>query len=118
MVSSEESSKTLVVDEKSVQRPTIKPKKPNRQDLDQTFAQLSSLIHAASRPLPNKYGDGRDRKAAADEEHTGILTDLRSLKKQGFLSESVKTIKDLLRGRMKGLPVDDKTMIVGVPKTL
>ena len=109
---STDSSKAFLVDEKTVQRSTIKPKKPTKQDLDHTFAQLSTLIHASGRPVPGRYGDGRERKPSDEEEQTGILTDLRVLKKGGFLSESVGTIWMLLRGKMKGGPIDDKTMIV------
>ena len=68
--------------------------------------------------MPNKYGDGRDRASDDDAVHTGVLSDIGALKKQGILLESFRTLWDLMRSKMKGGPVDDKTMIVGSPQNL
>lgn len=43
---------------------------------------------------------------------TGIRHDIAVLKKGGFLKESVQTLLMFANGKRKGLPVDDKTMIM------
>lgn len=86
-------------------------KKPTRKDVDNTFSKFASLIHAANRPIPNRYGDGRDHDAV-EEKKTGLRQDIKALRKGGFLGESLKTIRMYLAHAREGGPVDDKTMLV------
>ncbi|KAL7269861.1 hypothetical protein RUND412_007453 [Rhizina undulata] len=86
--------------------------KLTRKQLDKTFAQFSALIHASNRPVPNRYGDGRERATSADEKKTGIIDDIKVLRQGGFLLESIQTLHMLLKGKLNGGPIDDKTMIM------
>jgi len=84
--------------------------KPSRKEVEATFTKFASLIHASNRPLPHRYGDGKS--AAEEEEQTGIRADLTALRKGGFLKESIETLLMFAKGKWKGGPTDDKTMIV------
>lgn len=92
----------------------IKPPPPlakqTRKDVDSSFDKFSALINASNRPLPNRYGNGTDR--SPESEQTGIWTDISTLRKGGFLLESVATLWQLVQQKRRGGPVDDKTMIV------
>lgn len=89
-------------------------KKQTRKDVDDTFSKFASLIHASNRPIPNRYGDGRDHDA--DEvKRTGLRQDIKALRKGGFLGESLKTIRMYLAHAREGGAVDDKTMLVSFP---
>jgi linoleate 10R-lipoxygenase len=88
--------------------------KPNRNDVEDTFKKFASLIHASNRPLPHRYGSGQAGSGPAEQEMTGIGHDLSVLRKDGFLLESLKTIWDFASDKIKGDPVDDKTMIVSI----
>jgi len=85
--------------------------KPTRAAVDSTFEQFANLLHASNRPLPNRFGDGKDR-GPPEVKQTGILTDINTLRRGGFFWESVGTLRDLLKQKIKGGAVDDKTMIV------
>ncbi|KAI5837020.1 heme peroxidase [Morchella snyderi] len=92
----------------------IKPPPPlarqTRKDVDSSFDKFSALINASNRPLPNRYGNGTDR--AEEAEQTGIWTDISTLRKGGFLLESVATLWQLVQQKRRGGPVDDKIMIM------
>ncbi len=71
-----------------------------REDVASVFEEYAQLIHASLKPLPTQSGDG----AYLDkEEHTGILTDLRSL---GL--KDVKTVKHIMEDKASGKPQDDR----------
>ncbi|KAF8249495.1 heme peroxidase [Wilcoxina mikolae CBS 423.85] len=84
--------------------------KPTRKDIDATFTKFAALIHASNRPLPNRYGDGRDDPD--DEKLTGIRHDIMVLRRGGFMMESLHTLWNTLQNKRKGGPTDDKTMIM------
>ncbi|KAI5806988.1 heme peroxidase [Geopyxis carbonaria] len=98
--------------EKAPKRPNPPVAKPTRKELDDTFSKFASLIHASNRPLPNRYGDGRDRKTEYDQKQTGIREDIKALRKGGFLMDSIKTLHLALQTKKKGGPTDDKTMLM------
>jgi len=85
--------------------------KPTRAAVDSTFEQFANLLHASNRPLPNRFGDGKDQRPP-EVKQTGLLTDINTLRRGGFFWESVGTLRDLLKQKIKGGAVDDKTMIV------
>lgn len=85
--------------------------KPTRAAVDSTFEQFANLLHASNRPLPNRFGDGQDQRPP-EVKQTGVLTDIKTLRRGGFFWESVGTLWTLLKQKKKGGPVDDKTMIV------
>ena len=87
--------------------------KPTRKEVDATFAKFAQLINASNRPLPNRFGDGRDVSATEHEDMTGIRADIAALRRGGYIIESIQTLWMALRG--KGAPADDKTMIVRSP---
>ncbi|PWW77608.1 heme peroxidase [Tuber magnatum] len=85
--------------------------KPTRAAVDNTFEQFANLLHASNRPLPNRSGDGKDQRPP-EVKQTGVLTDINTLRRAGFFWESVGTLWDVLKGKVKGGLVDDKTMIM------
>lgn len=93
----------------------IKPPPPlskqTRKDVDSAFDQFSSLIAASNRPLPNRYGNG-SVKSIAEDQLTGYWTDIATLRKGGFILESISALWEYVSHQRKGGPVDDKTMIV------
>jgi linoleate 10R-lipoxygenase len=98
---------------KSVARANPPVGKPTRKDVDATFAKFANLIHASNRPLPNRYGDGRDGSLNPDhDQRTGIRNDIMVLRRGGFTRESIQTLWEVLHNKRKGGPTDDKTMIV------
>jgi hypothetical protein len=107
-----ESSSTSVTPQ--VNPPVAKKVKPTRSDVENTFKKFASLIHASNRPLPHRYGSGQDGTGPAEQEMTGLRHDLSVLRKNGFLFESLQTIWEFASGKIKGDPVDDKTMIVSI----
>jgi hypothetical protein len=102
---------------KAVARVNPPVAKPTRKDIDATFSRFGALIHASNRPLPNRFGDGRE-PTKQDDKQTGILEDLEALRKGGFLIESAQTLRMALKSAKKGGPVDDKTMIVSMSQFL
>lgn len=84
--------------------------KPTRKEVDATFAKFASLINASNRPLPHRFGDGRDESASEPETMTGYIQDIAALRQGGYIIESIQTLWMALGG--KGKPADDKTMIV------
>ena len=84
---------------------------PKRKDVDDTFSKFASVIHAANRPLPNRYGYGQE--GGVEQEQTGYLKDFAELRRGGFLLESAGTLWEQSTHARKGGPTDDKTMIVG-----
>lgn len=87
--------------------------RPSRKEVDQTLGALTSLIHASHKPLPSRYGDGKERKSVYDEKYEGKLADLKSLWKSGHLKESYRTISTLSKHQKNPGYIDDKTYIVG-----
>ncbi|KAI9884215.1 MAG: hypothetical protein M1823_004008 [Watsoniomyces obsoletus] len=87
-------SKTVVTPESS----------SSRSDIASTFEQYAQLIHASRRPLPTQTGDGSYVK---HEVPTSLFQDLRSL---GF--QDVNTLIGVMKGRVSGEPVDDKTYLM------
>jgi hypothetical protein len=87
--------------------------KPTRETVDSTFDQFSNLLHASNRPLPNRFGDGKDHRPPP-EKKTGVLLDIATLRAGGFFWESVGTLRDFLKGKLAGGPTDDRTMIVSL----
>lgn len=83
--------------------------KQSRKDVDSAFEQISSVIHASNRPLPNRYGNGA---VTQEEKKTGILTDIATLRQGGFILETIATLYAVIQQHRKGGPVDDKNMIV------
>lgn len=83
--------------------------KPTRKDVDATFSRFASLIHASNRPLPNRYGTDISEH---DEAQTGIMTDIKALRQNGFLKESIGTLLTAAKNKREGGPTDDKTMIM------
>lgn len=86
-------------------------KNPTRKEVDDVFSKFAGLIQASNRPIPNRYGDGRDHDAT-EEQQTGVWNDMKVLKKGGYLGETLKTLWMHMSHARKGGPVDDKTMIV------
>ena len=84
--------------------------KPTRKNGDTALTKLVALDRAANRPLPNRFGDGRGE--ADPPAATGIRHDIATLRKGGFLAESIRTLSMFLKGKLKGGLTDDKTMIV------
>lgn len=87
--------------------------KPTRKEVDQTMGALTNLLHASNKPLPNRYGDGKQRKSIYDESYEGAWADIKSLMKQGHLKESYNTISTVTKHKKHGGYTDDKTYIVG-----
>ncbi|TGZ79433.1 heme peroxidase [Ascodesmis nigricans] len=86
-------------------------KNPTRKEVDDVFSKFAGLIQASNRPIPNRYGDGRDHDAT-EEQQTGVWNDMKVLKKGGYLGETLKTLWMHMSHARKGGPVDDKTMIM------
>jgi hypothetical protein len=85
--------------------------KPSRKDVDDSFKKFASLISAADRPLPHRYGDGRP-DSEEEAKQTGLIVDAKTLVKGGFLMESLKTIWMFIQSQKTGGPIDDKTMLM------
>jgi hypothetical protein len=79
-----------------------KDHKVTRAEIEATFANFASLIHASLRPLPNQTGDGQ----YIEKEHTtGLLSDLKSL---GY--SDVKAVIHALEDAESGKLIDDRKM--------
>ncbi|GAB1194551.1 hypothetical protein APSETT444_003797 [Aspergillus pseudonomiae] len=67
------------------------------------FDKYAQVLHASQSPLPNQTGDG-----ATFEQHQGsLMKDIQSLDYEGFT-----TAKELVRTKLKGELVNDKTMLM------
>jgi len=86
--------------------------RPTRKEVEQTMGALTNLLHASHKPLPHRYGDGKQRKSIYDEKYEGVWGDIKSLVKQGHLKESYKTISTVAKHKKHGGYIDDKTYIV------
>ncbi|KAK7937986.1 heme peroxidase [Apiospora aurea] len=78
--------------------------KPTRAGVDSSFAQFAQLIHASRRPLPIQNGDGTYTEA---KKRPGLKKDLQALTRR-----DVRTVIDIVKGKLKGPIIDDKTMIM------
>ena len=87
-------------------------KKPTRAEVDKTMSAVTNLLHASNKPLPHRYGDGKQRRSIYDETYTGSWNDIKSLLKQGHLKESYKTVTTVAKHKKHGGYTDDKTYIV------
>ena len=78
---------------------------PTRENVIAAFSELSTVLHAALRPLPTQTGDGSYLQADK--------ADLRSLLEQlkALNIENVATIKDVIT-HLGGRPTDDKTYVM------
>lgn len=74
------------------------------QDVSSTFEQYGQLIHGSRRPLPAQTGDGSYIKHGVP---TGFFEDLKNL---GF--KDVNTLVGVMRSRLSGEPMDDKTYLM------
>ncbi|KAF8454382.1 heme peroxidase [Terfezia claveryi] len=88
--------------------------RPTRKEMEQTMSALTNLLHASNKPLPNRYGDGKERKSIYDEKYEGVWGDIKALAKQGKLSESYKTISTVAKHKKHGGYTVDKTYITFV----
>ena len=86
--------------------------KPTRKEVESTMGALTNLLHASNKPLPHRYGDGKQRKSIYDEEFTGLWQDIKALIKQGHLKETIKTVRTVAKHKKHGGYTDDKTYIV------
>lgn len=73
-----------------------------RTDVEATFTQFASLIHASNRPLPDQTGDG---SYIQKEESTGFWADMKSLGVKDLV-----TVKNIIADKASGLPQDDRKM--------
>jgi len=87
--------------------------RPTRKEVEQTMGALTNLLHASNKPLPSRYGDGKQRKSIYDEKYEGVWGDIKALAAQGRLMESYKTITTVAKHKKHGGYTDDKTYIVG-----
>ena len=76
----------------------------SRGDVESSFDQFASLIHAARRPLPSQSGDGAYLDHA---EPSGLMQDIKSM---GF--KDAKTLMEVMRTKATGDLQDDKTYIM------
>ncbi|KAF8465354.1 heme peroxidase [Kalaharituber pfeilii] len=83
--------------------------KPTRKDVDQTMGAITNLLHASNKPLPHRYGDGKQRKSIYEQKYTGIWADIKYLSKEGNLKESYKTLRTLAKHKKRPGYTDDKT---------
>ncbi|KAJ1708427.1 fatty acid oxygenase PpoC [Aspergillus flavus] len=67
------------------------------------FGKYAQVLHASQSPLPNQTGDG----ATFEQRHGSLVQDLKSLH-----LEDAATLKQLSMNKIKGVPVDDKTMLM------
>lgn len=86
--------------------------KPTRKEVDQTLGAITNLVHASNKPLPNRFGDGKERKSVYDEQYGGTWADIKFLLKNGNLGESYRTVKALSKAKKNPGYTDDKTYIV------
>ena len=77
---------------------------PTREDVSRAFSQLSSVLHAALRPLPTQTGDGPYLQL--EKPDRSLLEQLKALN-----IENAATIKDVVT-HLGGRPTDDKTYIM------
>lgn len=75
-----------------------------RKDIDGLFQEFSQIIHASKRPIPNQNGDGTYNE---HKEFTGLKEDLKALGIKDY-----RTLLEVIKGRVTGKLVDDKTMIM------
>ncbi|KAE8146368.1 heme peroxidase [Aspergillus avenaceus] len=68
------------------------------------FEKYAQVLHASSSPLPNQTGE---KGTFEHEQHGGLIQDLRNL---GV--KDLATAKNLIMSKVKGEPVDDKTMLM------
>lgn len=75
-----------------------------RGEVVAVFDKFAQVLHASRRPLPTQTGDGTYLE---HETSTGLFQDLRSM---GF--KDVATLRDVMKNKVKGDLVDDKTMLM------
>ena len=75
-----------------------------RQEIENAFASISSVIKASARPLPTQTGDGSYITAPPT---TGILDDLVHM---GF--KDVETIAEVLKAGIWKKPINDRTYLM------
>lgn len=76
-----------------------------RSEVVAVFEKFAQVLHASRRPLPTQTGDGT--YLDGHENSTGLFRDLRTM---GF--KDVATVKDLMRSKVTGELVDDRTMLM------
>ncbi|OGM41008.1 fatty acid oxygenase [Aspergillus bombycis] len=72
-------------------------------DSASVFDKYAQVLHASQSPLPNQTGDG----ATFEQHHGSLMKDIQSLDYEGFT-----TAKELVRTKLKGELVNDKTMLM------
>lgn len=77
---------------------------PTREDVLNTFTELSAVLHAALRPLPTQTGD--HTYLDADKPNESLLKQLKALN-----IENAGTVKDVI-AHLGGRPTDDRTYIM------
>ncbi|KAH8646783.1 linoleate diol synthase [Xylariales sp. PMI_506] len=87
--------------EKPASRPAA-----TRQGVSKAFSQFGQLIRAYERPTPSQGGAGTFT-AASDPKRPGFRDDLKHI---GL--KEVKVVVKMLKGKLKGQPMDDKTMLM------
>lgn len=76
-----------------------------RKRIEDSFTQISGVIHASLRPLPTQTGDGS--YLVDSSVQAGILKDLGH-----FNIRDVETLIDVVRNAANGEPVDDSTYLM------
>lgn len=76
----------------------------SREEVEDTFEQHATLIHASTRPLPTQTGDGSYIKR---DEPTGLLADLKNL---GL--KDLNTVRRILEQKASGEPQDDRQYLM------
>jgi linoleate 8R-lipoxygenase / 9,12-octadecadienoate 8-hydroperoxide 8R-isomerase len=79
--------------------------RPSRDDVNRAFSQISQVIHAALRPLPNQTGDYTYLPDPPKEDC--VLGDLSELK-----FKDIGIVQELLRQVASGEPIEDKQYIM------
>ncbi|KAN0083249.1 hem peroxidase [Elaphomyces granulatus] len=75
-----------------------------RHEVSATFEEYAQLIHASRRPLPTQTGDGTYLE---HEHHSSLFQDLGVLGVKDF-----GTLMDVIKNKVTGGLVDDKTMLM------
>lgn len=78
---------------------------PSRTDIESVIREISSALHASSRPLPTQTGD--NTYLSVESAKSNLLSGMKHLS-----IHNMKTVKDMLVESIEGSLVDDRTYIM------